>query len=154
MNKETSKEIINYLNRLKNIYLLIDEKLLVKDITKLNEIMKDLEKVNEKTKTTSNQKKKSFQDYYQLLLQRNFFALNGTKLNYQEFLCQENIVKYVENNSKTKILKDTTALDLKLLYSLLTEDPTEVKGNKSEVFDAIKRNIRARKRGEAFMKTT
>ncbi|MFN7253183.1 MAG: hypothetical protein ACK4M9_20780 [Anaerobacillus sp.] len=48
---------------------------------------------------------------------------------------------------------EATAIDLKLLYSLLTGDEKEIKGTKNDIYEAIFRNIRARRRGEAFMKT-
>lgn len=146
-------EIIEYLTRLKSIYLVIDENMFRKDVAKLEKIIDSFKETSEKIKFKPKSPKASFNEIYQLLLERNFKALSGTKLNYEELTTRDHIESYCEKNSKSKILKETTALDLKLLYSLLAEDPNEIKGNKNEVLDAIKRNVRARKRGEAFKQT-
>lgn len=146
-------QIVEYLTRLKNIYLTIDEKLFQREIKSLEKIIKDLHETKQITTPLTRQKKNSFKANQTFLIERNYSELSGTKLNYEEFLNEDAIVTYFDKNSKTKILKELTVLDLKLLYSLLTEDPNEIKGTKAEVFDAIKRNIRARKRGAAFIKT-
>jgi len=145
------KMMIELLNLI-NIYLSIDPKALAKDITKIKNIIESLQDSKERAVPKVSAKKSSFIDNYQLLIDKNFRTMTGTKINYEIFTSHEEVVNYVDKSDKIKILKEATALDLKLLYSLLTADPTEIKGTKSDVYDSIKRNIRAGRRGEAFMK--
>ncbi|MFC0470920.1 hypothetical protein ACFFHM_10535 [Halalkalibacter kiskunsagensis] len=147
-------QIVDYLIHLKSIYLAIDEKVLRNDITQLDKLIKTLQETSGgKSTTPPQQKKKVFSESLKILLEKNYDRLKGTKLDYYQLTNQDEVECFIETHAKTKILKDATALDLKLLYSLLTEDPNEIKGTKSDVFEAIKRNIRARKRGEAFKNT-
>ncbi|MEH7386829.1 hypothetical protein V7147_15670 [Bacillus sp. JJ1521] len=104
------------------------------------------------TKSVSNKKtKQSFSEIVDSLFQGNYHDLEGTKLRYHELNSAEQVITYIDFTAKTKILKESSALDLKLLYCLLTEDKQELKGTKNEVYEAIKRNVRAKKRGKAFL---
>ena len=147
-------EIIQYLTRLKKIYETIDQKPLKKEITNLEKIIASLQE-NENTTEPKVKaaKKNSFKENYQLLNDKNLAAMTGTKLDYTGFSCNDDVVNFIEKNDQAKLLRKTTALDMKLLYSLLTDNPTEIKGTKNDIYEAMKRNVRARKRGESFMKT-
>ncbi|RXI96476.1 hypothetical protein DS745_22460 [Anaerobacillus alkaliphilus] len=146
-----SEEVVYYLHQLKNLYSALDTKEFDKDIAKIDQIISTFEVPSKKIEPKS--KKRNFTEMYQLLLAKNFHLLTGTKLNYQVFPNGDDIVHFIEKNSKADVIKETTALDLKLLYSLLTEDPNEIKGTKSHIYEAIKRNVRAGRRGEAFIKS-
>ena len=147
-------EIIQYLTRLKKIYETIDQKPLKKEITNLEKIIASLlENENSTEPKVKAAKKNSFKENYQLIKDKNLAAMTGTKLDYTCFSCNDDVVNFIEKNDQAKLLRKTTALDLKLLYSLLTDNPTEIKGTKNDIYEAMKRNVRARKRGEAFMKT-
>ncbi len=146
-----SKEIVDYLKHLVKIYKAMDAKHFENDIANIERIISD---IGVPVKTTEKKaKKKSFREIYQFLLEKEYHLLTGTKLNYQVFGVSNDIIKFIETNSKADVIKETTALDLKLLYSLLTNDPTEIKGTKSDLYEAIKRNVRAKRRGEAFVKS-
>lgn len=146
-----NQEVAEYLIRLKNIYVSINGKVLAKDITKIEKLI-NLIQDNYVESAPKTRTKKFFKDQYKSLLEKDYSAMTGTKINYELFDSQDDVVNYVDKNAKNKIFREATALDLKLLYSLLTADPTEIKGTKNDVYDAIKRNVRARRRGEAFMK--
>ena len=143
--------IVDYLNRLRNIYLAVDDIVLKQDITKIDHLIKTLEESKETTTSSQQQKKKkSFSELFNLIAEKKFEELNGVRVDYKNLKNKEEVEHFIEALPKNKILKETTALDLKLLYSLLTGDSSEIKGTKTVIFDAIQRNIRARKRGEAF----
>jgi hypothetical protein len=148
-----NNEIADYLKRLKQIYVAVDEKLFRNDIVALEKIIDSIQEKPRETISNPKTQKKTFSDSYHSVIQKNYQDLRGTKLNYEKFTTEDDVVCYFEQNVKTKILKNTTALDLKLLYSLLTGNPIEIKGNKNDLYEIIKRNVRARKRGEAFMKS-
>ncbi|MCC3358582.1 hypothetical protein [Bacillus sp. REN16] len=102
-------------------------------------------------KRSNNKTKPTFSEIVDSLFNKNYSVLAGTKLNYAEFRSVEKIIHYMDNTSKTKVMKDAAAIDLKLLYCLLTEDKQELKGTKNEIYEAIKRDIRTKKRGKAFL---
>jgi hypothetical protein len=156
----TYQKVADHLEKLKTIYETLQlPKKEVKEIEKAIEIFDRLgdvtledEIVKGNTEKRSSKKNKpSFSEMIDSLFQEKYGELVGTKLNYTEFRTPVEIVAFIDNASKTKVMKDTTALDLKLLYCLLTEQKQEVKGTKQEVYEAIKRDIRAKKRGKAFL---
>ncbi|MFZ3588862.1 hypothetical protein ACOI1C_06165 [Bacillus sp. DJP31] len=108
-----------------------------------------------KTKTKGQVEKKAnpLQHSLNLLVDKDFDALKGTRINYREVTNSEDVIEFLETHSDTAVLKYTTVLDLKLLFYILTGERMELKGKKEDMLLDIKRNIRARKRGEAFTKT-
>ncbi|QOY35184.1 hypothetical protein AWH56_021165 [Anaerobacillus isosaccharinicus] len=149
-------EIVIYLTKLKKIYLSIDPKVMGKEIVKLDRLLNELKnpvEISSPKPVSKKQTKNTFMENYQILLKKDYKNLTGIKLNYESFTNSENIVAYIETKPKESVIKEATALDLKLLYSLLTGDEKEIKGKKNDLYEAIYRNIRARRRGEAFMKT-
>mgnify|MGYP007126067947 CR=1 FL=1 len=160
MSKITYQKVAYHLEKLKTIYETLQ--LPKKDIKEIENsiemfhrfgdvmIEEVVGRVNTE-KSSSKKKKPSFSVMVDSLFQEKYSGLVGTKLNYREFRTPVEIITYIDNTPKTKEMKDTTALDLKLLYCLLTEQKRELKGNKNEVYEAIKRDIRAKKRGKAFL---
>lgn len=149
MKKIENHEVVPYLMKLKEIYKTVGSKDLGNDVKKLERMILFF---SSPKKTDETPKKRSYKDSLTLILDGNYDQLSGTKLNYSNLSNEVLIIDFIESNSKSKVIKETTALDLKLLYSLLTGDSTDIKGNKNQVYETIKRNIRARKRGEAFTK--
>lgn len=156
----TYQKVADHLEKLKTIYETLQlPKKDVKEIEKAIEIFHrfgdvKVEEASVKANTeerTSKKNKPSFSEMVDSLFQEKYGGLVGTKLNYTEFRTPVEIIAFIDNTSKTKVMKDTTALDLRLLYCLLTEQKQEVKGTKQEVYEAIKRDIRAKKRGKAFL---
>ncbi|WP_010283179.1 hypothetical protein [Bacillus timonensis] len=160
MSKVTYQNVASYLEKLKTIYETLGlPKKEIKEIEKVIEIFQSygdvlVEEMGIKTSTekrSSKRAKPSFSNLVDSLFLGNYSELEGTKLNYTKLTTVEKIIGYIEDASKTKVMKDASALDLKLLYCLLTEDKQEIKGTKNEIYEAIKRNIRAKKRGKAFL---
>ncbi|MEH7238789.1 hypothetical protein [Bacillus sp. JJ1562] len=163
MSTLTYKKVAVHLEKLKTIYetLQLPRKDLI-EIDKAIDIFHlhgdvSIEEIGIKTmseKPSNNKSKPKFSDIVDSLFQENYSGLVGTKLNFAEFRSGEMIIAYIDDTSKTKVMKDASAIDLKLLYCLLTEDKLELKGTKDEVYEAIKRDIRAKKRGKAFLDFT
>lgn len=147
-----NRDIVVYLTKLKNIYVSIGEKQLEKDILKLEKMIGDLKETQKETSPKSNPKKSIFKENYQFLTEKKFQAMSGIKMNYAAFSSSDDVENYFKSSTKEKVLREATLIDLKLLYSLLTNDSNEIKGRKNDIYEAIKRNIRARRRGEAFKK--
>lgn len=150
----TKQEIVHYLKKLEDIYQTVDAKSLKKEIDRLREMINSLTSVDQDEKTTTSKGKKGngFRKNLRLLLDKNYTALTGTKLNYEQMGGFRDVIEFFETYREEDILKHATALDLKLLYTILTGEHRELKGKKDELIQTIKRNIRARKRGEAFRK--
>lgn len=149
-------EIVFYLTKLKNIYLSIDPKVMGMEIRHLDRLLDELQTTEENSShkpVSKKHTKNTFIENYKYLAKKDFKRLSGIKLNYEDFTNSEAIVTYIETKPKESVIKEATALDLKLLYSLLTGDVKELKGTKNNMYEAIYRNIRAKRRGEAFMKT-
>lgn len=161
MSTLTYQKVAVHLEKMKSIYETLQlPKKDLKEIEKAIEIfqrhgdisVEEIMGTKNNAETRSNSKTKpSFSNIVDSLFQGNYRGLAGTKLNYMEFQSVEKIIGYIDATSKTKVMKDASAIDLKLLYCLLTEDNQEIKGTKNEVYEAIKRNIRAKKRGKAFL---
>ncbi|KAA0549886.1 hypothetical protein FZW96_00620 [Bacillus sp. BGMRC 2118] len=154
MDKVENKKIIHYLMKLKQLYGAIDEITLRKDIQQIEEIILTLQGIAKEahpTKTKRN-KENTFSKTLVLLNEKNFHQLKGTKINFKHVASKEDVITFFEIHSDEHILRHTTALDLKLVYTILTEEVRELKGKKEELLQTIKRNIYARKRGEAFSK--
>lgn len=157
MSKLLFQETINQLEKLKSIYEILQ--IPQQEKKKIDEIIRKLRNVKTEDETQSkrlskgkNKKSQKFSDIVELLFAKQFDHISGTKINYKKMNKPEQIVEYFDTTTKSKIFKEATALDLKLLYCLLVEEKSEIKGNKDEVYGVIKNNIRARKRGEAFGK--
>ena len=95
-------------------------------------------------------KASSFSVALDLLLSQKLKELTGTKIDYVEIYNSERVMEYIDFNPIAKVKRETTVLDLKLLYCLLTGERHEIKGTKDQIYEAIKGNIRAKKRGSAF----
>ncbi|MBM6619641.1 hypothetical protein [Bacillus suaedaesalsae] len=145
-------EIIHYLEKLKSMYVAIDENALRKDIRKIEEIIRSLHGKVESNpiKKQVRKKENTFRESLALLNERKYNDLKGTKVNFEHVRSSEDVITFFEIHSETHILSHTTALDLKLIYTILTGEHREIKGKKEELLQTVKRNIRARKRGEAF----
>lgn len=107
-------------------------------------------KSNSKVVSNKSKKRMSFDESLQMINQKRYQDLEGTKMNYEDMNTSQQIIEYIDQTTKAKVLRETTALDLKLLYSILTGKAEEIKGTKSTVYDDIKGYIRAKKRGVAF----
>ncbi|MEH7225947.1 hypothetical protein V7112_19215 [Bacillus sp. JJ1566] len=156
----TYQKVAVHLEKLKTIYETLQlPKKEIMEIEKTIEIFHRYGDVLvEETGTTANTEKQSnkkpkptFSEIVVSLFQENYDGLVGTKLNYAEFRTVDKIIAYIDDTSRTKVMKDASAIDLKLLYCLLTKDKHELKGTKNEVYEAIRRDIRAKKRGKAFL---
>lgn len=158
-------DIINNLIKLKNIMYELDKEKMNKKIKDIDEIIrtiskfscisiKELDKYLDTNKTNEkqekNKKKPSFKDNIKLLEKGQFKDMKGVKLNYEIFKDKTDVIKYFSENEKDSTLKATTVMDLKLLYFILTGRIEEIKGKKEIIYENIKRNIKARKRGKAF----
>jgi hypothetical protein len=172
MAKITFEQISGYLEKLRNIYTTIDEGKFKKDIKELDEVINLFNSLqsgavvpleptgdtNSRKALVSNQKVKKpierlnkFDQAVRLLAEEKYEDLNGTKLNYQEITNDAHVIQLLEELTDAQVLKHTTVLDLKLLYSILTRDKKEIKAKKKEeLLQTIKQNIRAARRGEAF----
>jgi hypothetical protein len=118
----------------------------------IDELMYGTNTSSKNSTKPTNKKIQSFPEAVELLFSKRYNDINGIKVNYQKMNCSKNVEAYFDETVKSKVIKETTSLDLRLLYCLLIEDKNEIKGNKNEVYEIIKNNIRARKRGEAFGK--
>ncbi|MFZ3589970.1 hypothetical protein ACOI1C_11990 [Bacillus sp. DJP31] len=162
MTKVTFSDVSKYLEQLRSIYLSIDESKFRKELLELTNAIKlvnSLDNLNGNEplvcKETRKKVKKvtSFEHAIGLLLEKKSIEIKGTKMNYTKISTSEEVLEFLEGFQDSEIVKKTTALDLKLLYCLLTGEQTELKGKKEDLLKSIRRNIRARKRGEAFSKT-
>jgi hypothetical protein len=144
-----------YLEKLRRIYLSIDDTRLKKDVDLISEIITSLTSVKSNSEPRKKKKKTEgqFEKSLAQLSIKNFDALKGTKINYCEVTTSQDVIDFLESHTDSSVLKHTTALDLKLLYYILTNEKIELKGKKEDLLKSIKRNIRARRRGEAFTKT-
>lgn len=89
-----------------------------------------------------------------MLTNEKFDDIKGVKLNYNNFKTDIDVMEYFCKHKKENILKSVTCLDLKLLYCILARKNQEIKGKKDKLFETIINNIKAKKRGEAFIKFT
>lgn len=159
------QDIINNLVKLENIMSELDKEKMSNDIKSIDKMIKSLSKYSnvsikeiEKALTANmhsedikeNKKKGSFKDNLKLLEEKRFMDIQGIKLNYENFKNNIDVVNYFDKYKKEDILKTTTVLDLKLLYCILTGRSEEIKGKKESIYEDIKNNIKAKKRGEAF----
>lgn len=156
----TYKKLASHLEKTKAIYETLQvSKKEIKEVEQAIEIFTvygdveiisaRLQAANEK-KTSSKNRKVSFSESVDLLSQKRYKELVGTKFYYEDLYTSDQIQTYIDTHTKSKIMKETTVLDLKLLYCLLTGEKGEIKGTKNEVYEALKSHIRARKRGKAF----
>ncbi|MCA1031202.1 hypothetical protein LCL95_09220 [Bacillus timonensis] len=170
MTKAKWDEIAQHLNQLKNIYVSIGESKFQKELTRLVELIEFVQQregekqldspkkkaptaLKEKKKQTASKAKKSaFEFAVNTIQAKSYKELKGTKLNYEEVNTSEDVIAFVMNYEDKALLKMTTVLDLKLLYWKLTGDEKELKQKKEHLLQTIRRNIRARNRGEAFAK--
>lgn len=148
---KVNQEIIFYLEKVRAMYQTIDDTTLKKDIQKIGELIAQL-RGESSTPQLVKKKENSYRESLLLLLDKKYELLKGTRVNFEQVLSSEDVVAFFEFHSEKDILAHTTALDLKLLYTVLTGEHRELKGKKEELLQTIKRNIRARKRGEAFSK--
>ena len=154
MSTSLNKQVIDYLTKLQDVYKSLNSTLLATDIKQIEAIISDLQAINHtesKVIIRKQTKKPTFAENHTLHIEQQYEALRGVKLDYANFLSEDDVVSFIENTTRTKALRETTALDLKMLYSILTKDPNEIKGTKQQMYEAISRNIRAKKRGKAFM---
>lgn len=165
MEKQLFQNIITQLEKLRNIYEIVQVP--KKDVREVNKIIESIQQLgmltnaeltptksssNRKNTMSPHKKSQSFAEVMELLFENKYHDIGGTKIDYKKMTSPEHIVDYFEATTKSKVMKNATALDLKLLYCLLIQEKRELKGNKNEVYSVIKNNIRARKRGEAFRK--
>ncbi|WP_456275104.1 hypothetical protein [Bacillus sp. AK128] len=180
MAKITFGHISSYIEKLRSIYQSIDEGLFKNEIIELNktiELLNSIQKGSllptdlvkeqdhqqkpklagkprENTKEKSNIKLNKFDQGLKLLSQGKYNELKGTKLNYEEITKEEDVVQFLEETTDSQVLNHATAIDLKLLYCILTGETVEIKGkNKKALLQTIKLNIHAARRGAAFTKT-
>ncbi|MBM7662125.1 hypothetical protein JOC85_002932 [Bacillus mesophilus] len=177
MAKITFEQISSYLEKLRDIYISIDEGKFNKDLKELNQAISLLNSIQNGTidplgstetkgKTHKEEidknlmiskptmKLNKFEEAVHLLAQEKYEDLKGTKLNYREITNESDVIQLVEELTDSQVLRHTTTLDLKLLYCILTQDKKEIKAKKKEdLLQTIKQNIRAVRRGEAFTQT-
>ncbi len=160
MSTLTYQKVADYLEKLKTIYETLQiPKKEIKEVEKIIELFHGYGDilVEEKTgkakieKKSNKTTKPSFSDIVDSLFEKKYSGLVGTKLHFTKLNTAEQIITYIDATAKTKVMKEATALDLKLLYCLLTEEKQEIKGTKNEVYEAIKRDIRTKRRGKAFL---
>ncbi|WP_110113040.1 hypothetical protein [Bacillus sp. CGMCC 1.16541] len=103
-------------------------------------------------KTTNKRSQKlTFEQNLEHLLRKQYNQLQGTKIKYEDMNTREEVLVFFEYTDAA-ILKQTTMMDLKLLYSMLTGEKSELKGKKKEdLVRKIRLNIHASRRGEAFL---
>lgn len=161
MSTVTFQKLVVHLEKVKSIYETLhlsrkeisEIEIAIETFKKYGEISIDA-LVTEQQKTGKQATKKgkmSFSNTVDLLFQKKYGELSGTKLTYTELQTPQQVVDYIERSSKTTVMKDSTALDLKLLYCMLTGENLELKGTKNAVYESIKSTIRAKKRGKAFL---
>jgi hypothetical protein len=155
MSEITYKNVCGHLEILRRILQSVEEKKLrneMKEIDRIISVFNDYgdTPIQMKEPQKNKSKKAGFQEIAEKLFRKEYTSINGIKLDYTNLDCTEKVVALIEGLSKTKIIKSTTLIDLKLLYCLLTGEAVEIKGKKEAVFDAIKANVRARKTGAAF----
>lgn len=162
------RNIIDKLLKLKVIMSTLDKDKMSDDIKSIDKIIKDINKCTfsltknvEKTPENVPLKEKSkkgkstsFSSALLLLGEQRFDEIKGIKLNYNSFRNDFDVIEYFYSIRKENILKDTTILDLKLLYYILTNNNEEIKGKKDDLFETIINNIKAKKRAIAFNKYT
>jgi hypothetical protein len=176
MAKITFQQISGHLEKLRNIYKTINEDKFKQDIKELDQAIELYSSLqygatipidpisSEKTEEPPKKQRKinhnhpgqknKFEHAIQLLSEQKYNELTGTKLNYQAITNEEDAIQLLNELTDSQVLKHTTALDLKLLYCILTGESKELKAKKKEeILNTIKQNIRATKRGEAFTKT-
>ena len=158
MSELTYKKVSSYLEHLQLIYKATSIQKFKKELKELDQIIEVLAPLKDtlllqesSSKDSLSKKKLSFPEIAELLLRKKF-PTSGTKLDFSLFSSREKAAEWVENEPKAKLLKNTTLLDLKLLYCLLTGQVIELKGKKEEVYEAIKTHTRAKRTGEAFAK--
>lgn len=153
----TFADINKHLQSLKSIYQALDvPKNKVKELDQAIHLFNEYgdtsvtDAIHIKGVPRKSKKKLSFTEVLERIDQGKHEDLEGTKINYETMNSSQHISEFFEQTTKPKVLRETTALDLKLLYSLLTGNPEEIKGTKSKVYDDIKGYVRAKKRGMAF----
>jgi hypothetical protein len=158
MSELTYKKVSSYLEHLQLIYKAASIQKFKKELKELDQIIEVLAPLKDtfllqepSSKDLISKKKAVFPEIAELLLRKEF-PISGTKLDFSLFSNREKAAEWVENEPKAKLLKNTTLLDLKLLYCLLTGHIIELKGKKEEVYEAIKTHTRAKRTGEAFAK--
>ncbi|WP_102348606.1 hypothetical protein [Bacillus sp. Marseille-P3661] len=161
MTQLTFNNVVSNLQKYQSILTIINGKKLKSETNDIDRMISILKSYGDLPIDTFNHnespllvvdKKQSFQEIVELIFNKNFQGIDGIKLNYENFSDIEQIHSYFDQKPKPTIMRETTLLDLKLIYCILTNDKTERKGKKSDVYEAIKSNIRARKRGKAFSK--
>ncbi|NHM32829.1 hypothetical protein [Neobacillus terrae] len=158
MNELTYKKVSSYLEHLQLIYKAASIQKFKKELKELDQIIEVLKPLKDtflmqepSSKNLMKKNKAAFPDIAELFLRKEF-PINGTKLDFSLFNSKEKAAEWFESEPKTKLLKNTTLLDLKLLYCLLTGQIIELKGKKEEAYEAIKTHTRAKRTGEAFAK--
>ncbi|WP_246943283.1 hypothetical protein [Bacillus pinisoli] len=177
MAKITFGQISKYLETLRTIYSTIDEGKLKKELNELNQVidlLNSLDKgtvlpleiqnkhttqyeVSEKAKNTNkglSSKNSVLHKTYTLFCEQKFDQLKGTKLNYEAITTEHDVIQFLNEYLDAQVLKHTTALDLKLLYCIISGEFKEISGKKQDLLHTIKQHIRAAKRGEAFTQAT
>lgn len=160
------QDIIDNLLKLKEILNILDKEKMSEDIKSIDRIIKEINKYNsvsikntkeaQKNRSLKEKKSKStsFKDAIALLTNEKIDDIKGVKLNYNNFKNDVDVMAYFCKHKKENILKSVTCLDLKLLYCILARKNQEIKGKKDKLFETIINNIKAKKRGEAFIKFT
>ena len=94
--------------------------------------------------------KQTFKDKINLLNIKEYSKISGIKLKYDQFNDKDDVVNFINNISKSELLKFTTLIDLNLIYYLLNGNTKFIKKKKEEVYSNIITYIKAMKQGEAF----
>ncbi|MBM7703513.1 hypothetical protein [Metabacillus iocasae] len=161
----TTYELAKHLMVLKDVYSSVGKTKHKRDIAHISKMVDQLtsmvdqpldsllKRANVEAMTTKAElKKNSFERSLEYLLNKQYDQLKGTKVKYADLHTCEEVTAFFNNHTDTAILKKTTMLDLKLLYSLLTDEKNELKGKKKDdLVKKIRLNIRAGHRGEAFL---
>jgi hypothetical protein len=171
MKKICGKDIIDNLVKYKEILKVIEGNNLKEQISDIDKIINSIDsisdiclddlqslfkqtqhenKINTRNKSNKAGNKVSFQESINFLENKEFEKIKGIKLDYDNLYNSVDIIKFVEDKSKSMLLKSATALDLKLLYFLLTGNRKAIKKNKEELYNYITSYIKAKKQGQAF----
>lgn len=148
--EKNNQLIIKHLEKLVKIYEVLQEN--EQEIQEIKKIITILNKTEEKVMVTSmtDKKQSTITDNIQFLENKQYERLHGTKVNYEEINNTEKVMNLIQQTSKTKLLRETTAMDLKLLYFLLSGEKENFKRTKDKMYETIKTLIRAKNRGKAF----
>ncbi|WP_078553921.1 hypothetical protein [Bacillus alkalicellulosilyticus] len=155
MSSATFMDVIEHLQKLKQLYEVLDlPKKKLRSVDNAIETIQQLQNtpVQQVMYAEAQQKITAFDQAVQTIWSQSFEPIKGTKLDYETIQNKEQVISFVESRSKEQLLKEATALDLKLLYCILVQKSYEIKGTKPKLYDSIKANIRARHSGKAFRK--